>query len=167
MKPWRPEDGTNCNWRELGAHGPCGICRSCRDEIGAMADRADRELDDALQEAVARIRVRTQELIITFPDITPTAVVRLALMEEAALHGVPGQPPPSGVLRKSVSEPACEVCDTCGAPATHAATDILEKPNHTSGFMEFRPIGRVKYGCDQHSVKSETHKSFGHPWAKP
>lgn len=48
------------------------------------------------------------------------------------------------------------ICDQCGKPATHAARDMIEVAP-ISEFRKFEPYGEVKYGCDDHSVKSHTY----------
>lgn len=49
-----------------------------------------------------------------------------------------------------------EKCDVCGAPATSAAVDVVKWPNYVSGWIESKPVGRIKLGCDQHPAKSCT-----------
>ena len=46
-------------------------------------------------------------------------------------------------------------CDTCGAPASSVATDILLQPNYVTGLMDQTPIGKLKYGCDRHPAESK------------
>ena len=50
-------------------------------------------------------------------------------------------------------------CDSCDAPATHRAVDILRIEDPRQMFVKSKPIGGMKYGCDAHPVESETFRS--------
>lgn len=43
-----------------------------------------------------------------------------------------------------------ETCDVCGKPATNSAVDILHYPNYATGWMEAKPVGQRRFGCDEH-----------------
>jgi len=47
-------------------------------------------------------------------------------------------------------------CDTCGAPATSMARDILAHEPPGAEFTQFSPVpgGGLKRGCDAHPAKS-------------
>jgi len=52
-------------------------------------------------------------------------------------------------------EKECPKCDVCGEPATNSARDIKQVPiTAQSLYIEFKPSGPVKYGCDEHPAKS-------------
>lgn len=50
-----------------------------------------------------------------------------------------------------------KVCDVCGAVATSMAVDMLRHEVPGQVWVEYSPIGPVKYGCAQHPAKSEEH----------
>ena len=51
------------------------------------------------------------------------------------------------------------VCDACGKPATQWARDILQHEAPGQNFIEYSPLDISHYGCEDHPVKSETHRT--------
>lgn len=45
------------------------------------------------------------------------------------------------------------VCDICGKPAVYSAVDLVEVMQN--GQLVRVPVGKVKYGCNNHPVTSE------------
>lgn len=46
-------------------------------------------------------------------------------------------------------------CDVCGKQATHACWDLMQHEVPGDTFVRFSPVGRVKWGCDDHRPVSE------------
>ncbi len=45
-------------------------------------------------------------------------------------------------------------CDICGAPATHAVSDVKVTRPGDSSWVHFEPLGNVRVRCDLHPTES-------------
>jgi hypothetical protein len=50
-----------------------------------------------------------------------------------------------------------KLCNVCGKPATNAARDVMRHEVPSEMYVQFSPVGGVKYGCDEHPATSEEH----------
>lgn len=61
-----------------------------------------------------------------------------------------------------------ELCDMCATLATQRAWDMYSRDNWETGLVEYKPTGKVKHGCDDHPVFSDTFDmtSWNQPYAE-